>query len=326
MDQVTIIVPASSANVGLGYDVWCLGLARPVLRVTSARRPSGVTLEARSPMTPPEGRRLGHAGQTALQRFLSDAGIQGGASLLFEDDGYPVGGLGRSGAEAVGAVIATAVLYDKKLTRTEVVLAAARGEPGEHKDNVAASTNGRFNIIAVSPDTWAPIVDVYPVPEDLGIAIGISSHKKTQGTSGMREVLTRPVPAEDFVAQAGLVSAATAGLVTGNTVRFLELVWGDRYHEPRRADVGGYGAFTAADLTELKRRMFRDFQVALNISGAGPNIQLLYHKPRHPQGIAGAAADAVTSWFRERGMSLAVQPTEVANEGAYDFVARHYGY
>ena len=36
MAQVELFVPSSSANVGLGYDVWCLGLDYPKLMVTYA--------------------------------------------------------------------------------------------------------------------------------------------------------------------------------------------------------------------------------------------------------------------------------------------------
>lgn len=51
-------------------------------------------------------------------------GINEGAHLSFEDEGYPVGGLGRSGAEAVGAIMAAAVVYEKPLSRNEVVILA----------------------------------------------------------------------------------------------------------------------------------------------------------------------------------------------------------
>lgn len=327
MDRATISVPASSANVGLGYDIWCLGLAQPHLLVTAVRQPSGVVIErAASPLTPPEGRRLGVAGQVALERFLRDQRITGGARLIFEDAGYPVGGLGRSGAEAVGAVMAAAVLYGVKLTRDQVVMAAAHGEPGEHKDNVAASTNGRFNIIATSPETGQPSVDVYAAPPDLSIGIGYSSFQKSGGTEALRAVLRQPVPGGDFVLQSGLVSAATAALVSGNTARFLELVWGDRFHEPRRADAGGYGPFAAADLAALKARLFRDHRTALNISGAGPNIQLLYSKKDHAGGIPPAASKAVIAWFLERGIHMTVQETAIAPSGAYDDAQRRYGY
>lgn len=60
-------------------------------------------------------------------------GINEGAYLSFKDDGYSVGGLGRSGAEAVGTIMAAAVIYEKPLTRNEVVILSAHGEPGQHK-------------------------------------------------------------------------------------------------------------------------------------------------------------------------------------------------
>lgn len=323
--RVRITVPSSSANVGLGYDIWCLGLEQPSLKVTAERIPAGIQVEARSPFVPPEGRRLGQAGITALEAFFEAHRIRGGIHLLYEDEGYPVGGLGRSGAEAVGAVLAAAVLHGVRVSRMETIVAAARGEPGEHMDNVAGSANGRFSVIARSPDSGLPSVDVYEVPPDLGIAIGFSSHRKTAGTAGMREALKQPVAPEDFVAQCGLVSAATAALVSGNTNRFLDLVWGDRFHEPRRAAIGGYGSFDAADLAALKRHLFRGFHIALNISGAGPNIQLLYSRKEHPGGIGGAASGVATSWFRERGITLSIQSTCVAPEGAFDRAAREHG-
>ena len=327
MDRVTISVPSSSANVGLGYDIWCLGLDDPRLSVTCIRRGSGVKLEgARSPLTPPEGRTLGVAGVDAAERFLSDAGIAQGLSLLLEDEGYPVGGLGRSGAEAVGAVMGAAVMFEIKLSRDEVITTAAVAEPGRHRDNVSASVNGRFNIIASNPLTGRPAASTYDTPEDLGIAIGYSSHQKTGGTAAMRAVLEKPVPTEEFVAQAGLISAATAALVTGNTRQFLGLAWGDRFHEPRRADAGGYGPFTAAELGALKRRMYEDFGVSLNISGAGPNIQLLYHKADHPEGLGDGVSTTVATWFEARDIHVSVRATEVAREGAYDFAQRVYGY
>ena len=90
VDRATIIVPSSTANVGLGYDVWCLGLAQPELRVTCTRAQTGVELEpVRSAARPPEGRALGHAGLIALKTFMKDFAIPDGVRLLYEDDGTP---------------------------------------------------------------------------------------------------------------------------------------------------------------------------------------------------------------------------------------------
>ena len=149
MSKIKIIIPSSSANVGLGYDIWCLGLEQPQLQLTYTRekRSKEILIDAKGRYQPPSGRILGYAGKIALQSYLKELGITEGAHLLYEDNGYPVGGLGRSGAEAVGAIIAAAIIYNQKLSRTKTVVLSARGEPGEHKDNVAASVNGRFNII-----------------------------------------------------------------------------------------------------------------------------------------------------------------------------------
>lgn len=325
MDQVTLSVPSSSANVGLGYDIWCLGLETPRLQVTASRRAGGIDVSCKSPLAAPQGRQLGHAGKVAAQEFLQAHGIREGLALQYEDDGYPAGGLGRSGAEAVGAVLAAALLYELRLSRDEAIAAAAKGEPGEHMDNVAGSANGRFSIIARSPATGKLSVDIYDPPPDLGIAIAISSHQKTAGTEGMRMALQAPVAPEDFVAQNGLVSAASAALVAGNTARFLDLAWGDRFHEPRRADAGGYGGFVASDLMGLKRRLFAEQHVALNISGAGPNLQLLYSTWEHPDGIGGKVGNALTEWGAQFGLALTLQPSAIAPEGAYDAAVREYG-
>lgn len=324
MSKIKIIIPSSSANVGLGYDIWCLGLEQPQLQLTYTRekRSKEILIDAKGRYQPPSGRILGYAGKIALQSYLKELGITEGAHLLYEDNGYPVGGLGRSGAEAVGAIIAAAIIYNQKLSRTKTVVLSARGEPGEHKDNVAASVNGRFNIITKSPATGDFFVDVYDVPENLGIAIGYSSHKKTVGTTGMRDVLKGPVSVNDFVAQGGLISAATAALVTGNTDKFLELVLGDRFHEPRRANIGGYGNFSADEFRELKRQLFKNFHVALNISGAGPNMQFLYNKDRHGDGIANVILPTVAPWFKERGIEINIKSVGIAKEGAYSQILK----
>lgn len=326
MDQVTIVVPASTANNGPGYDIWSIGLKSPQLRLTYTRkRRPGIEVAVRSRVSAPPGRILGYTGKRALERFLSEHGIDEGAYLLYEDEGYAVGGLGRSGAEAVGAITAAAVLYKRRFSRQDIVIWSARGEPDEHKDNVAASTNGRFNIISISPLTGEACVDCYEVPEDLGIAIGFSSHTKGEGTAKAREVLRAPLEVEDFVVQAGLISAMTAALVTGNIERVLQLAWGDRFHELRRADSGAYGPFSYDEFRRIKVRLFEAFHVALVVSGAGPNIAVLYSKKEHPTGIVATISPVIVPWFQERGIHIDLHEMEIASEGAYDYAQRHYG-
>ena len=326
LDKAIIEVPSSTANVGPGYDIWSVAIRSPYLKVTCTRTKSGIEVLSTSPHQPPAGRELGYAGGLAAAHFLQKFDIKGGVSILYEDsdDGYPVGGLGRSGAEIVGAILSAAVAYDKILNLDELTTLSHQIEG--HPDNVAASINGRFSIMATSPYNGGLIVDCYDLPENLGIAIGFSSHQKTGGTEAGRRVLRDPVPVADFVAQTGLVSMITAALIRGNVHRFLELVWGDRFHEPRRADAGFYGKFTGQDLAGLKRELFEKFNVGLCVSGAGPNMQAWYNKNDHLQGIAGVISPVVVPWFRERDIEMRIEEMGVAREGAHAYAQRVYGY
>lgn len=327
-EQVSIVVPSSTANVGLYYDVGSLGLSSPTLTTTLTRNPDryGVNVHVKSPNTPPRGRELGHAGKTALSAFFEDHGIEDeSVDLHYEDNGYPVGGLGRSGAEAVGAVMAAAVIYDVKLSRDQIAAASAKGEPGRHMDNVAGSLNGRFNIISKSPFRSRFFVDYYSVPEDLGITIGLSSHQKTGGTEEGRKVLADLIDPSDFVTQSGLIAAATAALISGDIDGFLEYVTGDRYHEVRRANVGFYGNFNAKEFMDIKDTAWGAYGVALNVSGAGPNMELMYNKKKYPNGI-DAVKPVIAGWFSGHDIVMNFMDTEVSPGGAYDYAERIYSY
>lgn len=325
-ESVTALVPSSTANTGPGFDIWAVGTEKPYLKVTCTKAESGVEIECRSPCQPPEGRVLGYSGRQAAKKLLRESGINGGAHILYEDSdgGYPVGGLGRSGAEIVGAVMALSVAYDLRLSLQELIELSFRVEG--HPDNVAASMNGGFNIMTMSPYDDHLLVDSYELPENLGLAIGFSSHPKTGGTEEYRRVLKRPVPKNDLVYQTGLASMITAALLTGDTNRFLELVWGDRFHEKRRADARLYGGFNSREFEEIKRELFGRFHVGLSVSGAGNNMQIWYNKDEHPNGIVDKISPTFVPWFQNHGVGMRLKEMETAREGAYACAQRVYGY
>lgn len=328
MNQAKIYVPSSSANVGLFFDSGCIGLEEPRLCVTYfVSETPGITCTITSPHSAPGNRELGYAGKVALDNFFKEYDIKMGVQLHYEDDDYPVGGLGRSGAEAVGAILAAAVVNDIRLSREDVIRLSSMGEPGQHMDNVAGSTNGNFNLIARDPYSGGTVsIDYYKVPESLGLVLGVSSHQKTTGTEGMRKVLQYPVLAKDYVGGVSLAASAAAALVDGNVDRFLELVWRDAFHEPRRADIGGYGDFTAEEFRELKEDLFERRGIATVVSGAGPRMAFLYNTDQHITGIQGTVSRTIVPWFNERGMEMEAKDVRIAKEGAYDYAQKTYDY
>lgn len=327
MNPIRITACSSIANLGPGFDIESLGLVNPHLDVTYTRTAKkGVEIEVESPAVAPPEKELGYAGRLALSHFLSKHDIREGAHIFYKDKDYLVGGRGRSGAEAVLAIMSAAINYEIPLTRNEVVIWSAHGEPGHHMDNVAGSINGRFNIISVSPITGEPSVDVIDPPPNLGIATIITSHQKP-GTETMRQALKDPVEAEDFVIQQGLIAASIAALARGDVDRYLELVIGDRFHEPRRADIKGYGNFNASDFFELKKMLFKKLGVALVVAGAGPNMVTLYNKNDYPDGVEKIVPPLIVPWFKDKQMRvLKIEDVETAKGGAYDYAIKHYGY
>ncbi len=330
MNRVEIYVPSSTANVGPGFDAWSMGFDNPKLMVTAEIIPNGIEVVVDSRCTAPGDRKLGWIGQRALEHFREKHRIKDGIRVVYKDVGgdYPVGGLGRSGAEDIGGLLAGHVLFEKRLSREKLIRYAALFEG--HADNVASSANGNFNVVVIPPGKPVNLgsreVKCYKVPDNLGAVICSPSHEKADGTEGRRKVLPEYVSRQDFVTHTGRVSVAAAELALGNTDEFLRFIWEDIYHEPSRADAGSFGNFNATELTEEKRMLYDKFGVAWVVSGAGPRMLGLYNKNRYPDGVISAIAPELGDWYKRRGMTIELMEMKIASEGAYGYAQRVYNF
>lgn len=320
-DQVTVYVPGSTANLGPYFDKAGAALSKPLLKVTLERVTGReIEFQALSSAPTPDGRRRGYAGAVALEIFLYALGIKPGLRLTFEDtnpDGFPTGGTGLSGAESVGAILSAAIMFNRHLTPREVVLAGAKGEPGEHKDNVAPSTLGGIVFMSDVPGSENTLFYRVTPPQELGLAIGFSSHQKTGGTESTRNVLNEPVESAVLVKQVGRAVVGALSLQTGNVGDFLKLVYGDEYHEPRRADAGLYGDFSAEEFFLLKQELYQRYRIALAVSGAGPNMQFWFDNRNYRSGLTYLSHQLISSWFANHGINMLVEEIPIDRNGAY---------
>ena len=252
--SVTVSVPATIANLGVGYDV--LGMAideRNELSVrVSGLAASGargdVRLEVRGEGLGelPTDRRNVAVG--AVVRGLAAAGVPNGERLALEISALnriPLArGLGSSAAAFVAGLFAGAALAGASGTVDELpgscadlfpddltdrLFAAADDDEG-HPDNAAAAIFGGLvasarvdavltaRLVAV-PDSAIPVLMV----PDLRLP-----------TSEMRAVLPSRVPMEDAVHNAGRMAAGIAALEAGDSAGFA-LLADDRLHQPYRA-------------------------------------------------------------------------------------------
>lgn len=276
-DLVSVRVPASSANLGPGFDAFSLALEEPHLKLTVARlhAEEGVRLTSSGPYggRVPVDPNLNAAGRV-VQRLLEISGIRCGVQISIEA-GIPVAkGLGSSGAEAVGAVVAGERLLGLSLNDEERIKIAASVEPGHHADNVIASLLGGFNIIDSSQSDLT-YINVRP-PEELGLVVLVPNFSK-KSTEEARKALTLRPTLSEYVQALSRASLISAALALGKMELILKLIPLDPFVEKVRADAGLYGpGYNWERLLEEKKKLAKDFGVALCISGSGPSRLLLY--------------------------------------------------
>lgn len=207
-----IRVPASSANLGAGFDV--LGMA--------------LTLHAEVGVgEPPTGAR------TVDERHPADVAFRrlGGSGSLWMRSPIPAGrGLGFSGAARVGGAAAAVVqrhgaeALDDDAGRREVLAVTAELE--RHADNVAASLYGGVvvaagDVVTRVPLAFNPVVLVW-VPNDT-----------TTSTDHSRGRLPDTVSRADAVFNLGRVATFVAACAAGDLAA-LRMATEDRLHQPHR--------------------------------------------------------------------------------------------
>ncbi len=201
--SLAVEVPASSANLGAGYD--CLGVALAMVnrielevRVWS-RGAIELTVDG-------EGRNeLSEDRQNCFVRGLESA-LRKARGELPEGLGWRIGmrneiplarGLGSSAAATVAGVLAGNALAGEPLSMTELLGLATEIEG--HPDNAAAALLGGFVVSAASPDGVDAIR--FDAPRDLRAVLFIPDLRL--GTGAMRAALPASVPLADAVANLG---------------------------------------------------------------------------------------------------------------------------
>ncbi|MEM0482045.1 MAG: hypothetical protein QXM16_04055, partial [Nitrososphaerota archaeon] len=211
--RVSVRVPSSTANLGPGFDAFSMALEEPHLELTLERvgEKEGIVVDVHGPYRHrvPTDPHL-NAAAKVLHRLTEISGPTQGLRVVI-DASIPVAkGLGSSGAEAAGAVVAGQRVLEIALTEEERIRIASSAEPGSHADNVIASLLGGFNIVDNSPEGLT-YLNIRP-PEHIGLVVLVPSFEK-KSTDEARKILTKPPSLAEYsqaLSRASLISAALA--------------------------------------------------------------------------------------------------------------------
>lgn len=200
--MVTVRAPATSANLGSGYDVFGLALGRPadIVTATRAEETSIEVVGSGAEFIPTEPSE-NTAGVVARELGVS-------AHLTIDKGIRPASGLGSSAASAAGAAVALDALYGLGHDAETLVRVAAEGEAAvagdAHADNVAPAVCGGFT--AVTDDgltgTLAPV----------GMNVVVVLPSTVVSTGDARDVVPSSVSMERFTETLGAAGTLVAGM------------------------------------------------------------------------------------------------------------------
>jgi homoserine kinase len=276
-------VPASSANLGPGYDAMAAAVALHLeLEVEETGEygfePGGLDV--------PTGR------DNLLVRAFETLHPADGITFRLRSEIPLARGLGSSAAAIVAGLVAADHLFELALTREELLARATEIEG--HPDNVAAAIYGGF-VVCAAAGAPRPVgtglegdgvfAARFDPPEGLEGIVVIPGEEVS--TRGAREAIPAEVPLADAVAN---VSAA-ALLVLGLRSADLDLVGRglhDRIHQPRRRELYPRSMEIVDAAVELGA-------VGATISGAGPTV-LVWTTWEEAGGVAAALKDRAEGW------------------------------
>jgi homoserine kinase len=268
-------VPASSANLGPGYDSMAAAVALHLeLEVEETGEygfePGGLDV--------PTGR------DNLLVRAFETLHPADGITFRLRSEIPLARGLGSSAAAIVAGLVAADHLFELALTHEELLARATEIEG--HPDNVAAAIYGGFVVCAAGGVEGDGVFAArFDPPEGLEGIVVIPGEEVS--TRRAREAIPAEVPLADAVAN---VSAA-ALLVLGLRSADLDLVGRglhDRLHQPHRRELYPRSMEIVDTAAELGA-------VGATISGAGPTV-LVWTTWEEAGGVAAALKERAEGW------------------------------
>ncbi len=302
-DVFTVRVPATTANLGPGFD--CLGLTLDVWNeVEVSVGGVGVRVDVEG-----EGARaLPHDEHnlvvaTALRR-LQEAGVPQPAGLHVRcRNGIPLAsGLGSSAAAVIAGLLIGAALSHASIDRA-LMLEQAIAIEG-HPDNAAAAITGGLAVVAVADDSKQPggfLSRAYEVPR---LSVVVVTPQAQYSTRHARARLAENVTLSDAVFNLGRVPLVVEALRSGDLL-LLGQVMGDRLHQEQRLALtrGAAEALSAA---------WEAGAAGAAVSGSGPSLFAFVQS----SAIGAVVAEAMVEQFRQRGDEVRWITTTTCSEGA----------
>ena len=258
-----IIVPATSANVGPGFDSVGVAVTKYLEIQVCEEREEWMIEHQLGKWIPRDERNL--LLKIALQ-IVPD--LQPRRLKIISD--IPLArGLGSSSSVIVAGIELANQLGNLKLSKHEKLQLATKIEG--HPDNVAPAIYGNL-VIASSVEGQVSAV-VAPFPECAFLAYIPNYELRTRDSRG---VLPKKLSYKEAVAASSIANVAIAGLLTGDMVKAGQAIESDLFHERYRQEL-------VREFATIKKVAKRNGAYATYLSGAGPTVMVLAEPDKMPK-------------------------------------------
>ena len=258
-----IIVPATSANVGPGFDSVGVAVTKYLEIQVCEEREEWMIEHQLGKWIPRDERNL--LLKIALQ-IVPD--LQPRRLKMVSD--IPLArGLGSSSSVIVAGIELANQLGNLKLSKHEKLQLATKIEG--HPDNVAPAIYGNL-VIASSVEGQVSAV-VAPFPECAFLAYIPNYELRTRDSRG---VLPKKLSYKEAVAASSIANVAIAALLTGDMVKAGQAIESDLFHERYRQEL-------VREFATIKKVAKKNGAYATYLSGAGPTVMVLADPDKMPK-------------------------------------------
>ena len=258
-----IIVPATSANVGPGFDSVGVAVTKYLEIQVCEEREEWMIEHQLGKWIPRDERNL--LLKIALQ-IVPD--LQPRRLKMVSD--IPLArGLGSSSSVIVAGIELANQLGNLKLSDHDKLQLATKIEG--HPDNVAPAIYGNLVIASSVEDQVSAVVA--PFPECAFLAYIPNYELRTRDSRG---VLPRKLSYKEAVAASSIANVAIAALLTGDMVKAGQAIESDLFHEGYRQDL-------VREFATIKKVAKKNGAYATYLSGAGPTVMILADPDKMPK-------------------------------------------
>ncbi len=300
MSQVKIIVPATTANLGAGFD--CIGAALSLYNefkftLSKTKLTITVTGEEADKVSTDEDNLLYQSFIKLYQHINQTV-----PNVEIEINlGVPLSrGLGSSATAIVGGLLGANHLAEKPLNLAQIQELAIDLEG--HPDNVVPALLGNCQLSVGKRGNW----QICSIPWHQEIIPVVAIPNFELSTEEARSVLPTEIIRSDAIFNIGRMGLLVRGLATNNS-DWLTNALEDKLHQPYRQKlIRGY--------QEVKTSAIAQGAYGMVISGAGPTLLALTNRERVDNVII-----AMKSAWEKMGVFADVRSLEIDTQGAKVF-------